>query len=1054
MKWISILKKKYKTFFEISENSDRDTFAKELNYEAGKLFFVVFLTPLINLLYIPVDLMKHRFPVLAVTIHLTFILLSIVLIALRFTRKFNNRPVLLLKTLAAFFYIAASALAALSGSMTAVYTGVFAAVLIIPVFAPFSLKFKITGTVLSLAVFFLMAPMGRADFSVLEIGYSAIDLIIISILAIILSHSQNRMRYRAWEQSMELKQALLETGQRDDLLNSAVSRLEAVINNHPGITFYIEKDQSIVLFNGIYLKNLGYDPGYFSGKNIDILKEEPFSLDMVSGIRKTFTEGPQEWMFENKDKTFHAHSMPVYDPNLETVNVVGSIDDITDIVKLQRELEKTIKMANDANIAKGNFLARMSHEIRTPMNAVIGMAELALREKEPDAILRHIYTIKQAGANLLSIINDILDFSKIESGKLEINPAYYRLPSLINDVISIIRMRAIDSRLRFVVNIDSNIPDELYGDEARIRQSMINILGNAVKYTDEGFVSFCIMGEIINEDTINLTIDIMDSGRGIKKEDISGLFKDFGQVNTAENRGVEGTGLGLAITWNIIKAMDGNIEVFSEYGKGSTFIVTFPQKFRASQKVASVEDPEDKSVIVYERRDIYANSIVCTVDNLGVFCALASDEDDFREKLAEKKYPFIFIASALYEKSKKTIKEYGAMSKTVLLTEFGEAILGNGLSILAMPAHSISISNILNGVAESYPYKENIEAFAGFTAPEAKVLIVDDIKTNLKVAEGLLLPYKMEVDLCRSGMEAIRAVQKKHYDLVFMDHRMPEMDGVEAVDRIRKLDDDFYREMPIIALTANAIAGTEEMFLAAGFDGFLAKPIDTIKLAAILEKWIPAEKHGSPQNSEAAAEEQTPPEDFAIEGVDIDRGIQLIGSSVERYMQTLAIYHADGSSKINDLEKCLETDNMELFTIHIHALKSASANIGAGKISDAAKELEAAAGRGDKGFINEHIREFLTSLEKLLNNISKKLPALDADTEQKTDQAEKGILKSKLAKLRTAIEFLDTGVIQRTIRELQDLKLAENEYAAIRNISESILMADYNNALEQIKTLQ
>ncbi|MDR2594483.1 MAG: response regulator [Fibromonadaceae bacterium] len=385
-----------------------------------------------------------------------------------------------------------------------------------------------------------------------------------------------------------------------------------------------------------------------------------------------------------------------------------------------RKAEKAQIKADEANETKSKFLANMSHEIRTPMNAIIGMAELALREYMTSIAKEYILTVKQAGTNLLSIINDILDFSKIESGKLEIIPINYKFSFLINDVVNIIRMMITDSRLRFEINIDSKIPNMLFGDEIRIRQVLLNILGNAVKYTKKGFISFSVNGEIIG-DTILLTMTVADSGIGIRKEDLEKLFDDFVRFDFAVNKDVEGTGLGLAITKNLVKMMNGNISVQSEYGKGSTFTVKLPQKIR------------------------YCES----------FDAIKSD--------------------------------------------------------------SVTIK---------------------FNAPKARILVVDDIDTNLKVAKGLMLPYKMQVDLCLSGIEAIERVKANDYDLVFMDHMMPEMNGIEATKRIRKM----YANLPIIALTVNAVSGAKEMFLSNGFSDFLSKPIDIIKLNSILEKWLPEDK--------------------------------------------------------------------------------------------------------------------------------------------------------------------------------------------------------------------
>jgi signal transduction histidine kinase len=307
----------------------------------------------------------------------------------------------------------------------------------------------------------------------------------------------------------------------------------------------------------------------------------------------------------------------------ETLQHLSQIQQLKlEAIEAQHEKEKAETLAR----TKGDFLAKMSHEIRTPMNAIIGMAELALREDIPDSGREHVLTIKQAGTNLLSIINDVLDFSKIESGKLEIIPAEYLFSSLVNDVISIIRTKVIDLDILFVANIDSNIPNALFGDEIRVRQVFLNILSNAVKYTEKGFVSLTVKGTVINENTVGLAIEVTDSGRGIKQENIEKLFGDFVQIDMSSNRGIEGTGLGLAITRSIVKAMGGEISVASEYGKGSIFSVMLPQKIRSLQKLAFVQAPQDKSVLLYEQREIYSSSILRSLKNLGVSCAQVSSD--------------------------------------------------------------------------------------------------------------------------------------------------------------------------------------------------------------------------------------------------------------------------------------------------------------------------------------------------------------------------------------------------------------------------------------------
>jgi len=717
----------------------------------------------------------------------------------------------------------------------------------------------------------------------------------------------------------------------------------------------------------------------------------------------------------------------------------------------KHESDEKNELAEAASKAKSEFLAKMSHEIRTPMNAIIGMAELALRENMPNSVREHILTVKQAGTNLLSIINDILDFSKIESGKLEIIPSNYLFSSLVNDVVSIIRMRVVDSNLSFVVNIDCNVPNALFGDATRIRQIMLNVLSNAVKYTKRGFVSFSISGEI-NEDTAILTIDVTDSGNGIKPEDLRELFGEFVQVDITTHKGIEGTGLGLAITKKLVKAMGGDIKVHSEYGKGSTFTITLSQKICSPEPLASVDKPDEKSVLVYERNEMYADSIICTVDNLGVCCQRAKNDRELREKLQAKDYTFLLVSYSLLEKAKAVMEKIRSKTQIVVLTEFGDATADLNLEILAMPVHSISIANILNGVSSNFSYSTNGNVTARFIAPKARVLIVDDISTNLKVAEGLMQPYKMQIDLCLSGFAALEAVRKNQYDLVLMDHMMPEMDGIEATKLIREMSSEnpHYANLPVIALTANAISGTKEIFLANGFNDFLSKPIDTIKLNSILAKWLPKEKQEK-LDTKATDNGVSETLEIEIDGIDTKKGISIMGGTLKSYMQILAVFYKDGVQKMAEIKNSLDANNYPLYTTYVHALKSASASIGALDLSEAAKSLELAGKQKDLAYIKQRNPQFLKALEALLNNISAALLANKKNGQKNSVDFE--TLKNELQKLRAAVGVYDLDSINRASKLLQEFTQVADIGAGIENILQKILIGEYEETVPVIDSL-
>jgi len=735
------------------------------------------------------------------------------------------------------------------------------------------------------------------------------------------------------------------------------------------------------------------------------------------------------------------------------------ISGIVYFIYLYRQLE----IAREASSAKSDFLAKMSHEIRTPMNAITGMAELALREDMPLTVHDHIITIKQAGNNLVSIINDILDFSKIEAGKLEIIPISYLLSSLINDTVNIIRVRFMEKPLRFFTNIDGNIPNNLIGDEVRVRQILFNLLSNAVKYTDKGHIGLTVSTEKREDKQIWLKITVSDTGKGVKPEDQPKLFGEFVQVDMKKSQNVEGTGLGLSITKRLCIAMGGDISMQSEYGKGSVFTAVIPQIIEKDIPFAAVNEPEKKKVLVYEGRINYTKSVCWTLENLKVPYTVVNSYDDFTEALYREEWFFVFSGYDLYEKIKPLMEQGdfpgGKKPPLALMIEWGTEAYIPGVRFVSIPVQSLSISNVLNGNADSKGYIKNSNAIQ-FVFPQARILVVDDIATNLKVVEGLLAPYKAQVDTCLNGLQAIELVKHKEYDIIFMDHMMPDMDGIETTAVIRLWEKEQHKngvmrnKIPIIALTANAVVGMREMFIKNGFNDFLSKPIDVSKLDEILDKWMPKGSGESVVLSGMNEKDNlNPKEDIVIPGVDTVKGVKMTGGTADSYIQVLALFCKDAQDRLSLLQKTPDTDALSAFVINVHALKSASASLGAAETSAKAAELEKAGKNADIAYINKNLPGFSKQLAELIKNIQNALERINVDNHDVPKGSGlpfENVDLQMFLELAEALKSQKISEIKRILNALEQ-KAKDSKFKDILGqISDQVLMTEFDGALKII----
>ena len=548
----------------------------------------------------------------------------------------------------------------------------------------------------------------------------------------------------------------------------------------------------------------------------------------------------------------------------------GAKDELGLLSNFIGDMVESLKRTNQA---KSDFLANMSHEMRTPLNVVVGLTDLRMEDRNLSGeIQEDLKKINSAGELLLGIVNDLLDISKIEAGKFELTRVEYNVASLLNDIITLNMIRIESKPIKFKISIGENFPNELYGDELRVKQIYNNLLGNAFKYTKEGTVTLSVNSKRSGGD-IFIFVTVSDTGIGIRPGDIKKLFSDYNQVDTRANRKIEGTGLGLSITKKLVEMMDGEITVESEYGKGSSFCAKIRQGY-VNEKVLS---------------------------------------GDIVESLCNFKYT----------------DERQHVSSKIVRPDL------------------------------SY----------------ARVLVVDDYQTNLDVAAGMLRKYKMHVDCVTSGKAAIELIRKGEpvYNAVFMDHMMPEMDGVEATELIRGLDSEYAKHVPIISLTANALAGNEQFFLDKGFNAFLSKPINILMLDSVVKKWVRNKAHEAKtecRSPDPGTEGKVEGSSFSIPGVDVGKGLELYDGDMELFMFALGSFIANTPSAIESMRNVTK-ENLPVYAISVHGLKSACAAIGAEEIRERARKLEALAKAGDLPGVQAENDDLLRDTDVLIANVQK-----------------------------------------------------------------------------------
>lgn len=616
---------------------------------------------------------------------------------------------------------------------------------------------------------------------------------------------------------------------------------------------------------------------------------------------------------------------------LFTIQQIGQEKEEIDRIKGQ------VTKAESENKAKSAFLANMSHEIRTPINAVLGLNTMILRESPDESIRAYARDIKSAGTMLLSLINSVLDFSKLEAGKMEISPADYSLREMVSDICTIIKPRFEGTRIEFALDITGKIPNGLYGDDVRLKQIIINLLTNAVKYTDEGKVTLCIYGKQVNEKKEHLLFSVRDTGTGIRKEDLDKLTERFARIDETRNRTVEGTGIGINLVTGLLDMMDSELKVASVWGEGSEFYFELDQDIVDDRPIGKLD----------------------------------ADSPELEEG--------------------------------------------------------------------SYQ--------AAFAAPDAHILVVDDTDVNRTVFVNLLKETEIQIDEAASGMKALELTQKNPYHLIFMDHMMPQMDGVEAMKEIRAQKDGKNTKTPIIVLTANAMKGAREEYKEMGFDDFMGKPISPEILEEKIISFLPKDlcREGKarsplPQRSKSEALPE-------ITGVDTVYALQHVGSrdGVISVMKKFAQMAEKDRAELDGYYQLLsqEPDDEEAlssYRIKVHAMKSSASLCGALQVYGMAARLEQSAIKRNVGEILAVTPYFLDSWTELGKEFSENFG--EETPEEEKEEISGDVLKELLHQLATGMAHYDIKAADSIISELSGYRLEDAETEKFEELKNAVAALD------------
>ena len=746
------------------------------------------------------------------------------------------------------------------------------------------------------------------------------------------------------------------------------------------------------------------------------------------------------------------------------------------LMKVVMQRRRQERKNNDSRIAgleetnrrTEDFLTNVSHELRTPINAVTGISAVMLKREEDAEKRKEIASIQEAGHRLFSQIEDILDYTEIDTGKMKVSKEPYVLLSLLNDVITGSQMLTEENAPEVIFDVDAKIPSALVGDARKIKKILRHLIDNAVRFTKKGGV-YVRVYTLTKPYGVNLCMEVSDTGIGIEKEDLEKITEKFFKSDGGKNRRTGGLGLGLPIVYGMVTVMEGFMQVDSNLNDGTTVTVSIPQAVADAAPGMVLENRASLSLACYVRlekyeipkvREYYNEMISHLVTGLDVPLHRVSDLEELKKLVSVYRLTHLFAGREEYEESRQFLDSLDQDVEIIVVADERFALPDNGrVKLLNKPFYSFMIASVLNAEASG---DTEILKEKRMLCPGVKVLVVDDEPMNRRVAEEIFKGYQMQVQTAESGRMAIDLCKREDFDLVFLDHMMPEMDGIETLKRLRKIHTDSGRGLTVIAFTANAVSGAREMFLKEGFDEFVSKPIEYSEMEHVLRKVLPKSAiiwvDENIENIEKGDKNFEKDSRHEVVQINTKSALAYCKNDMNFYQELLHKFVVDADKKKSEIDHYFKREDYDNYRIVIHALKSTAKMIGADALSELAQELEAAVQNKDIGYVREHHEEMLLEYSRVVDRISETMDDKKNDTDKPIAKNEAEIsgdeLLERLTELKEGLAAFEIDKSEAVISEMSEtVYMGKDVGEFLREVRKDVEDYEFREAKKKVEKL-